>query len=178
MRGLTTIAVAFILSLSLGYLFGSIYEQQANALINETFSSFEFVKEWESYKVFLFILVNNATKAFAAMVLGIFFGIVPLLFVLLNGFLIGCVVSVFGRKMGIGIILALLPHGILEIPAILLSCAYGFELGILFYRKIRKSYADLNYAILGTMKKFLKIPLPLLIVAAFVETYITPLFVP
>jgi len=175
---LTTITVVFILSLFLGYLFGSTYEQQANDLINEVFSSFRFVKEWESYKVFLFILINNATKVFMAMILGILFGIVPVFFVLLNGFLIGCVVSVLGKKMGIWVILALLPHGILEIPAVLLGCAYGFELGILFYRKIRKSYSDLNYAILSNMKKFLKIPLPLLIVAAFVETYITPLFVP
>ena len=178
MRGILVVTVFFVLSLFLGYAFGSLYEKRASELVNETFSSFKFVKEWESYKIFLFILANNATKAFAAMILGLFFGIIPILFVVLNGFLIGCVVSVFGKDMGFSIVLALLPHGILEIPAVLISCAYGFELGILFYRKLRNSYADLNYAVIRSIKKFLKIPLPMLIVAAFVETYITPLILP
>ncbi len=166
----------FLIFLSLGYLFGLTYEHQASKMIKETFSSFKFIKKWESYKIFAFIFINNTIKAFAAMILGIFFGIVPTLFVLSNAFLIGVVVSVMSKKMGfLKVVLALTPHGILEIPAILISCAYGLNLGIAFYKKIRGADVNLNRLLFQSIKSFVKIVIPMLLVAAFIETYITPL---
>ncbi len=175
-KSILIVTAIFILSISFGYFFGLIYENQASKMIEETFSSFKFIREWESYKIFLFIFVNNTVKAFAAMILGIFFGLIPTLFIFSNGFLIGVVVSIFSKKMGmLGIILALTPHGILEIPAILISCAYGLDLGFALYKKIRGSDVNINREILLSIHRFVKIVIPMLLTAAFIETYITPL---
>ncbi len=178
MRSLLLITTVFVMSVLSGYFLGTFLNDTAENFVNQTFQQFEFAKDLEHYELFLFIFSNNALKSFASMILGISFGIVPVLFVVLNGLIIGVVVAVVGAKMGLFLTVALLiPHGILEIPAILISSSYGLNLGMETFRKFRGGDVDLNRCLLENLKKFAKIPLPMLLIAALIETYITPLVV-
>ncbi len=81
---------------------------------------------------FVFIFLNNAIKAILVMLLGAFFGLAPLFFLILNGMILGFVVEVSrsqGQDMAELIFKGLLPHGIIELPAIVIACAYGLKFG-------------------------------------------------
>jgi len=108
------------------------------------------------------------------MLLGILWGIIPVLFILLNGYAVGIVISVAILETGlIPIILGILPHGILEIPAILLAAGYGIWLGEMFAKKLKNREIILSLYIKNTIDKFIKIIFPTLIIAALVETFVT-----
>lgn len=85
------------------------------------------------------IFLNNAIKSILIMYLGAFFGVLPLLFLVINGMLIGYLLQVIADNpanpsvMEV-IVKGLLPHGIIEIPAIVIACAYGMKFGGLTLR--------------------------------------------
>ncbi|WP_170314960.1 stage II sporulation protein M [Saccharibacillus brassicae] len=81
---------------------------------------------------FTFIFLNNAIKSVLVILLGAFFGLIPLIFLLINGMVLGFVVMVSheqGENITELIFKGLLPHGILELPAIVIACAYGMKFG-------------------------------------------------
>lgn len=81
---------------------------------------------------FTFIFLNNAIKSLFVMLLGAFFGLIPLVFLLINGMVLGFVVTLAnerGQDIVEVIFLGLLPHGIIELPAIVIACAYGLKFG-------------------------------------------------
>ena len=85
------------------------------------------------WKLFFVILLNNSAKSFAVLLAGILFGLVPLLAVATNGYILG--VAYLFASRGVGYVQAaktILPHGVLEIPAVLLAAAYGLWLGVTF----------------------------------------------
>jgi stage II sporulation protein M len=84
----------------------------------------------------IFIFLNNAIKSILVMYLGALFGILPFFFLVVNGMLIGYLLKTSAELHGGGfvaelVIKGLLPHGILEIPAIIIACAYGMRFGVL-----------------------------------------------
>ncbi|NOY11066.1 MAG: stage II sporulation protein M [Archaeoglobi archaeon] len=176
MKSLAIVTLLFVISLLAGYAYTMLDAKGSEEVVNSTFSSFDFVRNLEHYEIFLFIFMNNSLKSFMAMVLGIAFGIVPVLFVILNGVIIGLVFGVIGVEFGVlKTAMMLIPHGILEIPAVLLSCAYGLEIGYQALRRFRGEDVDLNSVLMAYIKRFVMLPLPMLLIAALVETYITPL---
>lgn len=81
---------------------------------------------------FKFIFLNNAIKSVAVIVLGALLGIMPAIFLLMNGMVLGLVVSLAaaqGANLFELVVLGLLPHGIIEIPAILVAAGFGMQLG-------------------------------------------------
>lgn len=85
------------------------------------------------------IFLNNAIKSILVMYLGAFFGILPLLFLVINGMVIGFILkhtaaTPDGLPVWELIVKGLLPHGIIEIPAIIIACAYGLKFGTLVFR--------------------------------------------
>lgn len=83
---------------------------------------------------FMFIFINNAVKSVAVIVLGGLLGMIPAIFLLMNGMVLGLLVSIAAGQ-GVDlfdlIVKGLLPHGIIEIPAILIASAYGLQFGYL-----------------------------------------------
>jgi stage II sporulation protein M len=74
------------------------------------------------------------------MVSGILFGIVPVFAMMSNGLLLGVVVRHESELSGYGKVgPKVLPHGIIEIPALplLLAASYGLWLGVTLVRRIR-----------------------------------------
>ncbi|CAM3086364.1 stage II sporulation protein M [Paenibacillus sediminis] len=102
---------------------------------------------------FLFIFFNNAIKGVLIIFLGALFGILPLFFLLVNGMVIGFVVKMTvdgGADLSDLIIKGLLPHGIIEIPTILIACAYGLQLGGLVFRSMGSLFQSEKRALIGS----------------------------
>src|SRR5262245_49912929 len=83
------------------------------------------------------IFFNNAVKSLAAILLGIFAGLLPGFFLVLNGAALGLIFGLSGRGRGIGAtLLAIAPHGILELPAVFLASAAGLMIGAAVIQKL------------------------------------------
>lgn len=71
----------------------------------------------------------------------------------------------------------ILPHGIFEIPAIILSGTLAFYISIGIFRKINDKNYSFKECTGHAFKTFLLVCVPLLVVAAIVEAFITPIFI-
>ena len=171
------IYVIFFLALANGYLMAINDPQGSRQTIDQLFQGFSFARNISTFQLFIYIFLNNSIKAFLVILLGFFFGIVPIFFVFTNANLIGIVLAVFGAREGfVRVALSLLPHGIFEIPAILIASGYGLWLGVKFYRKLRygESFSE---AFWFSIRKYFTVVFPLLLLAAFIEAYITTLII-
>lgn len=163
----------FFLSLANGYFLARQNPTEAKQVIDQLFTSFGFAKNLSAFQLFLFIFLNNALKALLVILTGFFFGIVPVLFIFINANLIGFVIAVWGTREGfLRVVLSLLPHGIFEIPAILIASGYGLWLGVRFYRKLRYGEPFLK-AFWFSLRQYFRVVFPLLLLAAFIEAYVT-----
>ncbi|MGV6981953.1 stage II sporulation protein M [Bacillus pumilus] len=113
------------------------------------------------------LFINNIIVCFFLMS-GIFlFSIPTILLLLLNGFFLGIGVKslmLLGLN-GTDLLMKLFPHGILEIPAFLLSASIGF-LGLTFYFNSPRNY-------LKKITKSLILVVVFVFIAALIEGFIT-----
>ena len=78
-------------------------------------------------------------KSFAILLDGILFGLVPLIAVATNAYVLGVAYLFASGKVGyLKAAKAVLPHGVLEIPAVILAASYGLWLGVTFAKRIRR----------------------------------------
>ena len=125
------------------------------------------------------IFENNAFGCFISIALGPIFGLYPAFFIASNGVIIGValgmVISKYGIVLGVLVfVLGLLPHGIFELTAVFMSAAMGIKLFYDLVRSVIKS--DLNIlknSVLETIQMYIFWILPILLVAAFVEVFVT-----
>jgi len=114
-----------------------------------------------------YIFLNNLQSSFLGIIFGIFFGIFPFVATIFNGYLLGFVAILSVKEQGILVLWRILPHGIFELPAIFISFALGFRLGIYVFREKEKySFKEL---IFHSLRVFLLVIFPLLVVAAIIE---------
>lgn len=126
---------------------------------------------------FLIIFLNNSLACFLIIFLGMIFGIFTLFSLAVNGMLIGIVAYIIKTEISWGaFFLGIMPHGIIEVPIIIISAAIGFKLAEVLFNKIFKKEKNIIQEINFALTVFLKIILPLLALAAFIEAFITPLF--
>lgn len=122
------------------------------------------------------IFFNNAVKTLLAIVLGIVLGIVPTIFLLANGVALGVAWSVSSATRGPWIsLLSLLPHGVLELPAVFLGTSIGLSIGYHGVRRLAGNFEiHSGTEMVQGLRYFLTVIIPLLIAAALVEAFITP----
>ena len=122
------------------------------------------------------IFFNNAVKTLLAIVLGIVLGIVPTIFLLANGIALGVAWSVSSATRGPWIsLLSLLPHGVLELPAVFLGTSIGLSIGYHGVRRLAGNFEIHSGAeMVQGLRYFFTVIIPLLIAAALVEAFITP----
>ena len=114
-----------------------------------------------------FIFLNNLQSSFVGMVFGFVFGIVPILALIANGFVVGFVSAMAVKSAGFGTLLYLLPHGIFELPAIFISLGLGIKFGTFIFRKNQlKKFRNFLWE---SLRVFIFVVLPLLIVAGIIE---------
>ena len=120
------------------------------------------------------IFFNNSLKALVSMLSGLAFGLGPFLFLMINGSLLGLIARTAATEHGVAVtLLSILPHGILELPAIIVSTALGFRLGIVVFLKILGRGSHVRKEIKLSLVFFAAVILPVLLVAAFVEVFLT-----
>ncbi|MFC4075371.1 stage II sporulation protein M [Salinithrix halophila] len=89
------------------------------------------------FHAFQIIFLNNLRAAATMLGLGLFFGVFPMIALVSNGVLLGLVLAIAGQSGAnpfFVLVTKILPHGILELPAILIAAAFGIRLGILAAR--------------------------------------------
>jgi len=114
-----------------------------------------------------FIFLNNLQGSFFGMVFGVVLGIFPIISIIANGYLLGFVASRSVQIGGVAILWKLFPHGIFEIPALIISLGLGLKLGFFIFQKNKiKSFKKYFW---NSLRVFLFVIIPLLIVAAIIE---------
>lgn len=166
----------FIFSLMIGFL-TSVKNPDFSENYLETFKhSFGWIKALPPLAIMLLIFLNNAFKSLLALVLGVGLGVIPLFFVAGNGIIIGMLADVVSRQKGaLFVLAALVPHGIIEVPMILISSGIGLRLGYVMYLSIRGVKTDIKQELRQGIMFYIKVVMPLIFVAAGIETFVTPL---
>jgi len=121
-----------------------------------------------------FIFRNNLQSSFFGMIFGVVFGIFPIITIIANGYLLGYVASVAVNAEGILSLWRILPHGIFELPAIFISLGLGLKLGTFIFQK--EKIKSLKKNLIKSVKTFILIIIPLLIVAAIIESALIFIF--
>jgi stage II sporulation protein M len=118
--------------------------------------------------------LNNLEACLLIFFGGVSLGAISILIIILNGFVIGSVIaSVRGEHGFLFLAAAILPHGLFEIPAFVIAGALGLSLAreVWLETKGRGDAANVAQS-LGMV--FIKVVVPLISLAAFIEAFITP----
>lgn len=186
-RYFIVLSVIFVLSVVYGMY--SYYNDpvEAGSIMGELGGMFEWIASLSLLQIMLLIFVNNTLKAFMAIVLGVFAGIFPLYFVAVNGYFIGFVVYDAIQKESVFYVLAaILPHGIIELPVILFASAIGIRIGASAIQMLlhgngsfmsKQRYNSVWIELKRGVLFFWSILIPLLFIAALIETVVTPFVV-
>ena len=127
-----------------------------------------------------FLFLNNTRAMIAILAAGLVsFSVLGVLFYMMNIGLLGGVFAIL-ELLGVSpwpIFLAgVLPHGILEIPALMIGSAAVLYLGVAIVTpQVGKSMGEAILELLADWTKiFVGLVVPMLAVAALIEAYVTP----
>jgi len=124
--------------------------------------------------LFLKLFLNNLQACLLLFLGGATFGVLSLFILSTNGLIIGSIVELMREERGMSFILAaIVPHGVFEIPSFILSGALGFLLAKSLYDEWNGT-GDAAVAAAHLGRKFMMYVIPLVLLAAFVEAFITP----
>ena len=126
----------------------------------------------------IIIFLKNVSALLVSFLLSPLLCLVPILALTVNGWLLSFVSVIVVQEESLGLLLAgLLPHGIFELPALIIGEAAALSFGtmtiVALIAKNRRSQLLPN---LKRNLRYLVIAFALLLPAAIIETYITPLF--
>lgn len=131
---------------------------------------------------FWIIFKNNLTACLMTMYLGIMVGIFPVFTMALNGMVMGFLFGGMadeGRNVGMLIVKGILPHGIVELPALFLAAGFGMLLGVSVIKGVFGSLFGKTEpwrlflrSIIGSVPAAILIVV-MLLVAAIIESTIT-----
>ncbi len=125
----------------------------------------------------VFIFLKNIQALVISFVLSPVFCLMPVLALTVNGWLIAFVSSAVVSQKSLGFLLGvLLPHGVFELPALIMGEAAALSFGTMAIVALFKK--DRRKLLLPNLKqnlRYLMIALALLVPAAIIETYVTPL---
>jgi len=127
----------------------------------------------------LLIFLKNSLSLLLSFALSPLLCLMPILALLSNGALLGWISSSVIERESIGLLLAaILPHGIIELPAFIIGEAAALSFGSLAIVSLFKKEArDSLWPHLKQNLKYLMIAMALLVPAAFIEAFITPLLI-
>lgn len=172
--------VLFLLSSISGfYMFKVFFNNNPeifDSLIQGFVDMFGPLKEMTSFELFLTIFYVNSRTSFLIMIFGVFVGLFPFMSLWLNGTVLGLL---YGKFMAEGesplvFLIGILPHGIIEIPTIAIAASQGFRIGkeIISPPQGKSRSESLRINLKKGIRLF-AIILPLLLIAAFIEVYVS-----
>ncbi len=125
----------------------------------------------------ILILAKNVSALLISFALSPIFCLMPILALTVNGWLIAFISAIVIQEESLGFVLAgLLPHGILELPAFILGEAAALSFGAMAILALfKREKRNLLLPSLKQNLRYLMMALALLVPAAIIEIYITPL---
>ncbi len=170
-------SLVFLFAIFSGYLFAQNFPEETQKIVEELKTFFSGSEEMTDWQIFLFILENNVIKLFTVILLGIFAGLIPLLSLWGNGMILGIFAQIVSQELSwTFLILGILPHGIIEIPVLILSAAIGIRIGKLAVWRIFGRHRNFRKEFTKAIKFYIVVLVPLLFIAALIEAFITPIF--
>jgi stage II sporulation protein M len=164
----------FALTAVMGYFAASLNSEMAASMLQEL-EMLKWIMDQPPVMIMIIIFLKNFMACIMSVLLGLGLGLLPLLVVVTNGFMLGVVSYNVIQKAGPLYLLAgILPHGIIELPVVLVSIAVGFRLGYLVALSIFGEKADIVKETKMAVHLLVYRIMPLLLLAAFIETFITP----
>jgi stage II sporulation protein M len=131
-----------------------------------------------SLTMLAFIYIKNTLVLVVSFPFGPFLCIVPVIALLFNSAFLSYIAAMVVREKSLSFLLAgLLPHGIFEIPALIIGEAAALNFGVAMI--VALFTRDRGNRLLPRFKanlKYLLIALALLVPAAIIETFVTPKF--
>ncbi|MDD1760518.1 MAG: stage II sporulation protein M, partial [Methanothrix sp.] len=133
----------FALTALMGY-FAAALDPELAAEWTSQLKALKWIMDQPPILIMMIIFFKNLLACALSVLLGIGLGLVPLMVVTTNGFLLGIVAYGAIQKEGVLYLIAgIMPHGIIELPIVLLSIAIGFRLGYLLVMTVAREEADL-----------------------------------
>lgn len=164
----------FALTALMGY-FAAALDPELAAEWTSQLKALKWIMDQPPILIMMIIFFKNLLACALSVLLGIGLGLVPLMVVTTNGFLLGIVAYGAIQKEGVLYLIAgIMPHGIIELPIVLLSIAIGFRLGYLLVMTVAREEADLAGETRIALHFLVRWITPLLFLAAAIETFITP----
>ncbi len=168
--------IVFLISVFAGYYITTLETGEMRILFEQLLTDSAVLEDVGPVTLFLIIFFNNTIKSFFIALLGTFFGIMPLLFIIANGYMLGVVSFFIIEEFGlVPLMWGIVPHGIIELPLLIIVAGYGLWLGDSFMKKIRHK-EPIKHKIKIVMRTFSKYLVPLFFFAAFIEVFITDFF--
>ncbi|HMU10729.1 MAG TPA: stage II sporulation protein M [Ferruginibacter sp.] len=179
--------VLFVLFVAIG-VFSSMYNEQfirgvlGDGYVDMTEENiakgdpFGVYKDDNPFSMFVRIGFNNIRVAFLSFIFGFTLGILTIWVMWQNGLMLGCFQYLFFSKgLGIKSVMVIWIHGTLEISAIVIASTAGFILasGILF-PKTYSRFVSFKRGAKDAAKVLISL-IPIFVVAAFFESYVTHL---
>ncbi len=160
------IAIVFLVMALIGY-FVPAPEFISNQILELIEEILDKTQGMGSRELVTFIIANNVQASFLGMIFGFVLGIFPVITVIINGYVLGFVALMSINLEGASSLLKLLPHGIFELPAVIIALGTGLKLGTFPFQKNPKK--SLRNFLKNSIKVFLLIVLPLLLIAGIIE---------
>lgn len=174
--------LAMALAIVLGFVVGSLSPETVNTVLEQFMAMVEDAGIMDSDgNISPFGLLTNN---WSAMLLAVVYGFVPFLFlpaisIVSNGLLIGLLAAWYhGNGISMWLYLAgILPHGIFELPALVIAAACGVCLCRNMSRIVTSSPRRVPMVELlsNLLRVLLFLVMPMTVLAAFLEAYVTPI---
>lgn len=168
------IALLMLLAFAMGAIFAATMPDETGKLVELLASQMGDIQSDTPFATMINLFVHNATICFIMALLGLALGLIPLLIAFDNGLMIGLVGGYTAGHAGILFtVAAILPHGVIELPMMVLSAAIGLRLGYCVLMTLFRQPSDVLLELKDGLRVFAVWVVPMLLVAAFVESYIT-----
>ncbi|TPG70489.1 stage II sporulation protein M [Brevibacillus laterosporus] len=179
-----------LLILLVGVIIGMLNSTSLNSVLQQMIEqvkeiSKEIQLENNVFTTIRVIFMNNLMAAIMMLGMGIFFAIFPVWGLFMNGAVLGYILTTPNAK-GLStwemLVYGILPHGIIEIAAILLAAGLGIRFGVLSFHSVGALFVpqkrdrikrDWGDSLRILWKAFILIVV-MLLVAAIIESVITP----
>jgi len=183
------ITAFFMVSVFLGARLPEIAPEVARNLEKQTLDHFseiaKLMRDADLPSRIMIIWMNNIVASLTAIISGaLLVPLLPLIFLMGNGLIIGLVQRMTAAQ-GLSIVrfyLALLPHGILELPAFFIAVYLGARFSLIPYRLIwhyakTKEYRSFLKEFLLDFRYYALLFVVMLLVAAVIEMTVSPILV-
>jgi stage II sporulation protein M len=167
---------------SLGWLVGSVFGEELAEAVEPMLKRLADIAEKTEQQSSLYtagvIFLNNLTACAVMVLFGFLLAVPTVLALFSNGMVIGVLFEQIGGETASlweMIVFGLLPHGIFELPAVVISAAFGIKLGTVLLRPLsgKTRLQSFGFVWMETVKAA-GVVVALLLAAALIEGTLTP----